>query len=146
MYGKILSIDKDHDAVIQLPSGEKVYIGGGPVTDYVFLCTAFQKNMFGMPIKKIWHFFMFDSRGEKEGAAFWNAVAPFVKAAGKENVVFLDFYEYPPKYVLFGYVMHFDSIEQMKKAHNYHSTAFHAGNSLDGILSTGLLKLNDTHS
>ncbi len=114
MYGKILSIDKDHDAVIQLPSGEKVYIGGGPVTDYVFLCTAFQKNMFGMPIKKIWHFFMFDSRGEKEGAAFWNAVAPFVKAAGKENVVFLDFYEYPPKYVLFGYVMHFDSIEQMK--------------------------------
>jgi hypothetical protein len=42
--------------------------------------------------------------------------------------------------------MHFNSIEQMKKAHNCHSSAFHADNALEAILSTGLIKLNDSKS
>ncbi len=107
MKAKILTWDSNEGTVkLQLESGEEVLIGGRFLNENLFTCLAIIKNIFGLPIKRIWKFALYNGRVDEM------------------NVVKFDFDLYHPFYALVGYATSFSSIKSMRLAQGNHAELF----------------------
>ena len=123
MPAKLIDWDsKERIAQLELESGQKVLVGGSYLEGSIFSCYATVKNIFGLPIKRIWKF------------AFITA------SKNEQNLVHLDFDEYPPFYAVVGYAMQFPSIDDMRWAQGRHSFLFDAEKAFDTLIAIGAIQ------
>lgn len=123
MPAKIINWDsKERIARLELESGQKVLVGGTYLDSSVFSCNAVVKNILGLPIKRIWKF------------AFISA------PKNEQNLVHLDFDEYPPFYAVVGYALQFPSIDDMRWAQGKHSALFDAEKAFQSLIALGAIQ------
>jgi hypothetical protein len=107
-------------AQLELDSAETVFLGGSYLDQSLFGCNATVKNIFGLPIKRIWRF-------------------AFVAGKSDRNLVHLDFEEHPPFYALVGYAMQFSTIAEMRSAQGSHALLFDAERAFNILMACGAI-------
>ncbi len=144
MTAKLVGLDSaEGNSALQLDSKEIVMLTGGRVDQYIYLCHALKKNILGIPIKKVWHFYIFDVDGKYADKHSWYIkVNKGVQLLGEKNLVFMNFSTYSPLASLIGYAMGFPSLASMHKAQDHHSELFDPEKAAEAAMSAGLLKPN----
>lgn len=113
---------KEGIAQLALESGQEVFVGGSYLEPALFSSYAHGRSFLRLPTKRIWRF-------------------AFVTAPKNEqNLVHLDFDEYPPFYALVGYAMQFPSIDDMRWAQGKHAFLFNAEKAFDTLLAIGAIQ------